>query len=155
MARFAPAKQDIFDEFAAEILHNYADGRWAVAVDGRAGAGQAEVADGIAAAIQARGAAAVRATTDGVDDFRSTVLVPFRAEEGNAILVVDGRELLRAPLSSIFVYTIWIGVSPAGTPDPSEDQLDYERTVRPRIAATANLDNSDPEHPRRTFSDSC
>ena len=155
MARFAPAKRDVFDEFATEILHNYAEGRWVVAVDGPEGSGQSAVADGIAASIEAQGTAAVRASTDGVEDFRSQILEPFRAGSGNAILVVDGRGLLRPPLSSIFVYTIWIGVAPDGAPEPTEGQRDYERTIRPRMAATANLNNSDPDHPRRTFSDSC
>jgi len=155
MARFAPAKRDVFDEFATEILHNYAEGRWVIAVDGPQGAGQSEIADGIAASIEALGTTAVRASTEGVADFRSEVLAPFRAGTGNAILIVDGRELLRPPLASIFVYSIWIGVAPDGAPESTEDQRAYERTIRPRLTATANLNNSDPDHPRRTFSDSC
>ncbi|THG32382.1 hypothetical protein [Naasia lichenicola] len=161
MARWAPAKQDVFDDFATEILHNYGTGRWLVAVDGRAGAGQGEIADGIAEAIRRSGGGAERASFDSfspgasADAFRADVVLPFRAGEGDAILVVDGSGLLQPPLSSVFIYSIWIGVAPEGAEDRSTGQLDYERSFRPRVAATANLDNGDPEHPRRTFSDSC
>ncbi|BDZ47696.1 hypothetical protein GCM10025866_36050 [Naasia aerilata] len=50
------------------------------------------------------------------------------------------------------------GVRPRGGPADSvrhQAQVLYLHRVQPRAKAIANIDNTDPEHPRRTFSDSC
>jgi uridine kinase len=65
MARWAPEKKDQLESLAHEVHHNYGRGRSLVAVDGRHGAGQAEFADGLAAALETKGAKAFRASIDG------------------------------------------------------------------------------------------
>jgi uridine kinase len=69
----------------------------------------------------------------------------------DAILIVDGPFLNRPELSGIWNYSIWLE-------DPSsEDEFDtaYLAAETPSARATAIYDNSDPEHPRRIFADSC
>lgn len=65
MTRWAPAKKDVLDDIAGEIVHNYGRGRVVVAVDGTFGAGQREFADDLAAALNALGNATFRASMDG------------------------------------------------------------------------------------------
>ena len=69
----------------------------------------------------------------------------------DAILIVSGVFLNRPELSGIWNYSIWLE-------DPSaEDEFDtsYLAAETPSARATAIYDNSDPEHPRRIFADSC
>lgn len=169
MARWAASKADVIGEFADEILHNYFGGRAVVGVDGVPGAGQGDFADALADAIRERGHTAYRATAGASADptaaaLRADVLEPFRAElppygpAGPAILVVDGTRLHSEQLLSVFASTIWLALPDSSDRPPreiSEDQACYERQRAPRVRATANVDNTDPEHPRRTFADSC
>ncbi|WP_167043738.1 uridine kinase [Salinibacterium sp. ZJ454] len=62
MATWAPAKRDILDALAAEILHNYGKGRAIVAIDGIDGAGTTEFADDLATAFKRAGHAVFRAS---------------------------------------------------------------------------------------------
>ena len=69
----------------------------------------------------------------------------------DAILIVDGVFLNRRELSGIWNYSLWLE-------DPAvEDEFDraYIDAETPSARATAIYDNSDPEHPRRIFADSC
>jgi uridine kinase len=69
----------------------------------------------------------------------------------DAVLIVSGVFLNRPDLSGIWNYSIWLE-------DPStEDEYDtvYLAAETPSARATAIYDNSDPEHPRRIFADSC
>ena len=102
------------------------------------------------------------------EGFRSGVLVPFRrgevGPEGDAVLLVDGVFLLRPELAGVWQSTVCLFV-PADDAfgrahlDPQSVRADAERLylhrVDPRRKALANIDNTDPDHPRRTFSDSC
>lgn len=54
MARWAPQKKHVLGELADEILHNYGQGRTVVAVDGRHGAGQLELASDLAEVLRER-----------------------------------------------------------------------------------------------------
>ncbi|MFD1712888.1 hypothetical protein ACFSBZ_00240 [Amnibacterium flavum] len=169
MARWAAARADVIGEFADEILHNYRGGRAVVGVDGVPGAGQAAFADELASALRERGETAYRATADADDDptaaaVRADAIEPFRAgrppfdDQGSAILVVDGTRLHSEQLLSAFAYTIWLALpesAETGPRDLSDEQARYERQRAPRVRATSNVDNTDPEHPRRTFADSC
>jgi uridine kinase len=78
------------------------------------------------------------------------------------VLVVDGPFLLRPELLGLWNSTICLfapadeAFERAGTPEVRRKaQRLYLHRVQPRTKAIANVDNSDPEHPRRTFSDSC
>lgn len=98
MERWAPRREDVLAEIADEILHNYGRGRTLVAVDGRAGSGQAEFAEGLVAALNAAGTTAARLPIDAFatsaddaygagfdyDHFRRTAVQPFRS--GDAVL---------------------------------------------------------------------
>jgi len=184
--RWAPAKKDTLRALATEILHNYAKGRAFVAVDGLADAGQAALADDLAAALVEAGHPAFRASVgdfllpradagagaasgpapvDGsllrralVEPFRlggSTAWVPaaFDSERqreveprwvtgpDDALLVVDGEALGRPELAGLWNYTVWV------TAGGTRGGL--------RAGATAVVDVTDPEHPRRVFDDAC
>lgn len=66
MARWAPEKKHVLGEIADEILHNYAQGRAMVAVDGRHGAGQREFASELADSLRL---AKHRVFVASMDDF--------------------------------------------------------------------------------------
>jgi uridine kinase len=69
----------------------------------------------------------------------------------DAVLIVSGVFLNRPELSGIWNYSIWLE-------DPStEDEFDtvYLAAETPSARATAIYDNTNPEHPRRIFADSC
>jgi len=62
MARWQPAKKDVLDALADEILHNYPSGRVIVAVDGDSTSGSAGLADELAATFRDGGRKAFRAS---------------------------------------------------------------------------------------------
>lgn len=68
----------------------------------------------------------------------------------DAILVIDGRFLLRSRLSDLWDFRIALDGEPI---DPA-DVLAYAESD-PRLVATAVVDDREPEHPRRRFFDSC
>ena len=165
MARWVPARVDVIGEIADEVLHNYRRGRAIVGVDGIPGAGQSRFADDLASALVDRGAVAYRASVDSAADARGETLraqqiEPFRrgddpfADHGDAILVIDGTRLHGPDLIPVFVYTVWLS-RPGLELGPDDGQDRYEKRAAPRVRATANIDATDPEHPRRTFADSC
>jgi uridine kinase len=203
MERWTPRREDILAEVADEILHNYATGRTLVAVDGRAGSGQAEFADGLVTALNAAGAAAARLPIAAFaghaddlyragfdyEDFRRTAVQPFRRGEAvvpelrdriappglpdelpaDAVLVVDGVFLNRPEIAGIWKYSVWLQVpqelteerlGEAGESTESIEraragQARYRSSLDPTAKATTLIDNSDPQHPRRIFADSC
>jgi uridine kinase len=84
--------------------------------------------------------------------------------EGDAVLIVDGVFLLRPELIGAWSSTVVLfvpadeafaraGLDPASVRAQAEHL--YLDRVQPRVKAIANVDNTDPEHPRRTFADSC
>jgi uridine kinase len=183
--RWAPAKRDTLRELATEIGHNYGRGRVIVAVDGPPSGtgGSAALADDLADALRESGLTAFRAsvaafsrrpegagreTAPELDEsvFRRVLIEPFRlggstgwveaaydAEAdrpvesswvtgpADAVLVVDGSDLSRAGLAGIWHYRVWVSV---GDERPTS-----------RATASAVIDNTDPEHPRRRFDDAC
>ncbi|MET0590335.1 MAG: hypothetical protein ABWZ77_04080 [Naasia sp.] len=166
MARWVPARADVIGELADEILHNYRNGRAVVGVDGVPDAGQSAFADELADALRERDMVSYRATANARRDpdgeiVRSETIAPFRAGEGDfgdggsAILVLDGTRLHGAELRSAFASTVWLSTPGREAGDVDPEQSAYERSSAPRIKATANIDATDPEHPRRTFADSC
>ena len=68
----------------------------------------------------------------------------------DAILVLDGRFVLRPRLADLWDVRIALDGEPV---DPA-DMIAYAESD-PRLVASVVIDNSDPEHPRRRFFDSC
>ncbi|WP_285063595.1 hypothetical protein [Frigoribacterium sp. ME-P-080] len=181
--RWAPAKKDTLRELATEIVHNYGRGRVLVAIDSDGGAGAALLADDLLEAFREQGHAAFRASLAGFEKrpagasrdsapvldeslFRRVLVEPFRmggstgwvdrawdadadravesawvTGPADAVLLVDGTDLARPGLAGLWHYRVWV------TADDS--RLDA------RARASAVVDNSDREHPRRRFDDAC
>jgi len=68
----------------------------------------------------------------------------------DAILVLDGRFVLRPRLAGLWDVRIALDGDPV---DPA-DRIAYAESD-PRLEAPVVIDNSDPEHPRRRFFGSC
>ena len=68
----------------------------------------------------------------------------------DALLVLDGRFLLRERLSGLWDARIAVD----GEPEDPADRIAYAASD-PRLAASVVVDLSHPEHPRRRFFDSC
>lgn len=92
----------------------------------------------------------------------------------DAILVVDGVFLDRPELRGLWNFSIWLDADPAvrrerlvarDGADPDADapsnrryadaQRMYVRDAKPNVAASAIVDNTDPEQPTRRFADYC
>ncbi|MCU1409924.1 MAG: hypothetical protein JWR04_631 [Rhodoglobus sp.] len=87
----------------------------------------------------------------------------------DATLVVDGAFLNRPELRGLWNWSIWLDASDeqaaarlfeldgaAGqSPRYAAGQKLYLAEANPRARASAIVDNTDPEHPRRVFTDSC
>ncbi|QNO38575.1 uridine kinase [Protaetiibacter sp. SSC-01] len=111
--------------------------------------------------------------TAAYDKVRDVQLEPkWRTGPDDVFLVVDGGFLDRPELRGVWNYTIWLDADDDvrakrlhardGIESASElaaryegaHEL-YERDAHPRQTATAIIDNTDPEHPRRVFADAC
>ena len=68
----------------------------------------------------------------------------------DAILVLDGRFVLRERLAGLWDFRIALD----GEPEDQADVLAFA-AGDPRLVASAVVDDHDPEHPRRRFLDSC
>jgi hypothetical protein len=91
------------------------------------------------------------------DEGASRAIEPvWRTASADAILVVAGPFLARPELRGTFNYTIFLE-TPARPHDAAFDEaLDrYTAEAQPRFSATAIVDTTDPERPRRVFADSC
>jgi uridine kinase len=83
----------------------------------------------------------------------------------DAVLVIEGRFLNRPELAGLWNYSIWVTAS-AGGPhetdaadeerrrDLGADEL-YAADASPAERASAIIDNTDAEHPKRVFADAC
>ena len=150
MARWAPARADVIDEYAAEVLEVFARGRILLGLDrDDPDAGAAFAAD-LVAAITARGVPAAAVAFEDEQSFRTALLGPFRAgvllPGDRAVLVVQGQGLLEPGVVGLWHATAWLDV-------PGAPRID-RRTV-PRTRAAATFDLTDPAHPRRVFADAC
>ena len=125
---WAPLKKDTLDALAAEILHNYATGSALVAVS----AADEDVATAFARDLGGALEDAGRAVS-----FQSGAnSVPPRVDD--TLTLVTGQATAS---SEFFNYVIWLesGSIDRGT----------------RAAASAIVDVTDPDVPRRVFADSC
>lgn len=134
MAQWKPEKTDVLDAVAAEILHNYGRGRVIVAVDG---VGATEFAVDLGAAFE-RAARPAQVMT--LSEFPGAgALAP-----GSATIVAD-TGLLELPVIGNWNFSIRL---------TSADDTGQRARIA-RAAAHAIIDNSDADHPRRVFADSC
>ena len=91
-----------------------------------------------------------------------------------AILIIDGEFLNRPELRGLWNFSVWLDApaaadrNPDGDPEAHRDgdghrgeqrytgaQELYRAEANPRSTASAIINNSDPDHPRRVFADSC
>lgn len=96
------------------------------------------------------GAAFVTAAFDADRD--APIPPKWRSGPRDAILLVDGVQLLRPELRGLWNASLWMQQR-----DREVDavQAVYEAESAPRTAATIIIDASDPDVPRRVFADSC
>jgi uridine kinase len=104
-------------------------------------------------------------------ELRDRVAPPGLPEDlpADAVLVVDGVFLNRPELSGLWKYSLWLQVpqelsetrlrEAGATAEEVERartaEARYRSHLDPTAKATSLVDNSDPEHPRRIFADSC
>jgi uridine kinase len=113
--------------------------------------------------------------TAGFDRDRNIPFEPkWRTGPKDAILIVEGVFLNRPELRGLWNYSIWLEVPAAvalerysvrdgSTSDTTTGlgkryegaQRAYVKESKPKTIATAIIDNSDFDHPRRVFADSC
>jgi len=138
MAHWQPLKSDVLAALADDIAHNYGTGRASIGVaasDPRAGA---RFADDLERAIAGSGRSSYRATA-GAD------ALPARDDStADALLVASGESVGALAVAGHFNYTVWL-----------DDRDNPKRDPAARAAASAIIDNTDPDHPRRVFTDSC
>jgi uridine kinase len=109
----------------------------------------------------------VAGTFDHVGDVPTRIVETV--EFPDAILVIEGIFLQRPELAPLWNYAVWLDVPRAVRdarlierdgptsvgPRYSGGQDLYLSDANPRAAANAIIDNSDADHPRRVFADSC
>ncbi|WP_052521180.1 hypothetical protein [Agreia bicolorata] len=91
------------------------------------------------------------------DESASRAIEPvWRTAPADAILVVAGPFLARGELRGTFNYTIFLETPVRPRSAVLDEALDrYTAEAGPRFSATAIVDTTDPERPRRVFADSC
>ena len=141
------------------MRQNARAGRVVVAVDGLDADRTRAFADGFAAVLGEDGTPVERASVgDSEPDVRERIVAPFRAGEGDAVLVVDGRFLHAPERRGLWNYSVWLESNPPiGSPRPElpDAEKRYLATARPKAAASAIVENSDPAHPVQVFGDFC
>jgi uridine kinase len=74
----------------------------------------------------------------------------------DAILVIDGVFLNRPELRGLWNYSVWVSSdSASATGRQLGGEALYLAEAKPAETANAIVDNSDADHPRRVFADSC
>ncbi|MBC7590097.1 MAG: uridine kinase [Salinibacterium sp.] len=107
--------------------------------------------------------------TAAFDAERNTQLeMEWKSGPKDATLIVDGIFLNRPELRGLWNFSVWLDVDrettderlmvrdpSAGKPRYEVGQALYVAESHPRTQATAIVDNTHPERPRRVFADSC
>jgi hypothetical protein len=140
MGRWAPVKKDTLDALAAEIVHNYRSGFAVVGIASVDVDDAVDFASSLAAALEDAGRR-VRVVRLDLD----SATIPSRIDDDADMLnIVTGSVTTKPSIVSQFHFTIWL---------ENADAHGLDRTAR--AAASAIVDISDAEHPRRVFADSC
>jgi hypothetical protein len=144
MARWAPEETDTIAALAEEVVRGVGTNRTVTAVDGEHGVDLERIASGLVRAFEGLGvsAMAARATATDADTLRAELVQPFRSTgEGDGILVVYGDGVLAAHTRPLWRWTLWV------EREPGSDAR--------KASASAVLDVTDPDHPRRNWADAC
>ncbi|WIA98761.1 MULTISPECIES: hypothetical protein [unclassified Curtobacterium] len=148
MARWAPQETDTYAEIAGEVIAQVGTNRAVVGVDGQDGVDLERVAAGLVAGFARHGVSAMAAAapSSDVDVLRSDVVTPFRTTgAGDGVLVVHGHGLLAPGARGLWRWSLWA----------EQETGRLERRADVKIAASAVLDVTDPDHPRREWNDAC
>ncbi|WP_439688553.1 hypothetical protein ACRQ4C_09975 [Curtobacterium sp. SP.BCp] len=148
MARWAPQETDTMAAIAAEAIAQVGTNRTVVGIDGQSGTDLEHVAAALVAGFEKHGvqAMAAAAPSASADQLRSELVAPFRSTgSGPGVLVVHGHGVLDPGVRGLWRWSLWV--------EQEEGRL--ERRADVKIAASAVLDVTDPEHPRREWNDAC
>ncbi|WP_139195272.1 hypothetical protein [Curtobacterium sp. MCBA15_001] len=148
MARWAPEATDTMAAIANEVIAQVGTNRTVIGVDGQDGVDLERVAAGLVDGFAQHGvtAMAAAAPTTDADRLRSDLVAPFRTTgAGDGVLVVHGHGVLGAGARGLWRWSMWV----------EQESGRLERRADVKIAASAVLDVTDPEHPRREWNDAC
>jgi hypothetical protein len=148
MARWAPQEIDTMAAIASEVVAQVGTNRTVIAVDGQDGTDLEHVAAALVAGFEQHGvqAMAAAAPSADVDALRSELVTPFRTTgAGEGVLVVHGQGLLAPSTRPLWRWSLWV----------EQESGRLGRRADVKIAASAVLDVTDPEHPRREWNDAC
>jgi hypothetical protein len=148
MARWAPQETDTMAAIAAELIAQAGTNRTVVGIDGAGGVDLERVAAALVAALGSHDVTAMSAAAPSTDAdrLRDEVVGPFRSTgEGAGVLVVHGPGLLGAATRSLWRWSLWV--------EPDGDRA--EASADGKAQASAVLDVTDPDHPRRNWNDAC
>ena len=73
----------------------------------------------------------------------------------DAVLIVDGRFLLRPELRGVWHFGVWLEGDTRLSDESLEAQIRYSRDSAPRAAADAIFDVTKTDAPARVWADSC
>ncbi|NQW89392.1 hypothetical protein HQQ88_03665 [Curtobacterium sp. VKM Ac-2861] len=148
MARWAPEETDTMAAIAAEVIAQVGTNRTVIGIDGQDGTDLEHVAATLVAGFEHHGVSAMAATAPSTDPdtLRDEVVAPFRTTgAGDGVLVVHGHGLLAPGVRGLWRWSLWV----------EQEAGRLERRADVKIAASAVLDVTDPEHPRREWNDAC
>lgn len=133
---------------AGEAIAQVGTNRTVIGIDGQDGTDLEHVAAALVAGFEQHGVSAMAAAAPSADPdaLRSGVVAPFRATgAGDGVLVVHGHGLLAPGVRGLWRWSLWV----------EQEAGRLERRADVKIAASAVLDVTDPEHPRRDWNDAC
>ncbi len=133
---------------AAEAIAQVGTNRTVIGIDGQPGTDLEHVAAALVAGFEQHGvpATAAAAPSASADALRADLVAPFRSTgAGPGVLVVHGHGTLDPGVRGLWRWSMWV----------EQEQGRLERRADVKIAASAILDVSDPEHPRREWNDAC
>jgi hypothetical protein len=148
MARWAPQETDTMAAIAAEAIAQVGTNRTVIGVDGQDGTDLERVAAALVTGFEQHGISAMAAAAPSADQdtLRSDLVTPFRTTgAGDGVLIVHGRGILAPGVRTLWRWSLWV----------EQESGRLERRADVKIAASAVLDVTDPEHPRREWNDAC
>jgi hypothetical protein len=148
MTRWAPEETDTMAAIAGEVIAQVGTNRTVVGIDGQDGVDLERVAASLVAGFEQHGVSAMAAAAPSadVDELRSGIVTPFRSTgAGDGVLVVHGHGVLGVGARGLWRWSMWV----------EQESGRLERRADVKIAASAVLDVTDPDHPRREWNDAC
>lgn len=133
---------------AAEVIAQVGTNRTVIAVDGQDGIDLERIAAALVGGFEQHGvhAMAAAAPSTEADVLRADLVTPFRTTgAGDGVLVVHGTGLLAPGTRTLWRWSLWA----------EQESGRLGRRADVKIAASAVLDVTDPEHPRREWNDAC